>query len=203
VGSLIQLTRASRPDASTGPLEARSDEELMGLSRLNVRAAFRLLVVRHAEKVASFCGRIAGDRSAGPEIAQAVWLSLWDARGRWEARSTFASFLYTIAFTRARNHARSRSRSAGVFDPAAIVDDSAGASDPSHLDRLLEVERRERVEAAIEGLPTPMREAVVLRFVEGQSYEQMETLLRVPSSTLRSRVHHALARLRAALEEAP
>jgi hypothetical protein len=91
MGKVVLLARPQRADAPAGaPLTDRSDEELMGLVRLDARGAFRLLVVRHA---------------------------VWDARARWEPRSTFASFLYTIAFARARNHARSMSRSAAVFAP--------------------------------------------------------------------------------------
>ncbi|MCL2450994.1 MAG: hypothetical protein FWD17_18780, partial [Polyangiaceae bacterium] len=94
MGDIVPLLRDPRTGASGLPLAERSDEELMALVRVDTRAAFRVLVVRHAEKLASFCARIAGDRAAAPEIAQGVWLALWDARKRWEPRSTFASFLY-------------------------------------------------------------------------------------------------------------
>lgn len=177
-------------------LEDCSDEELMALVRLGTRAAFRVLVVRHAEKVAGFCARIASDRAAGPEVAQEVWLAIWDARERWEPRSTFRSYLFTVAFTRARNHARSRRRSAAVFSPEPLEAETSPGTGKLEIERLLERERRERVFQAVAELPEAMREAVILRFVDDLSYEEMETMLAANASTLRSRVHHALARLK-------
>lgn len=182
--------------ASADRLEDRSDEELMSLVRLGTRAAFRVLVARHAEKVAGFCARVTGDRAAAPEVTQEVWLTVWDARERWEPRSTFRSYLYTVAFTRARNHARSRRRGAAVFSPEPLEVESAPGTAKLEIDRLLERERRERVLQAVGELPEAMREAVLLRFVDDLSYEEMETILAANASTLRSRVHHALARLK-------
>jgi len=177
-------------------LEERSDEDLMALVRLGARAAFRVLVVRHAERVAGFCARITGDRSGAREVAQEVWLAVWDARERWEPRSKFTSYLYTIAFTRSRNHTRSRRRMAAVFAPEPLEPDAALATNELQIDRLLERERRERLFEALGELPTLMREAVILRFVDELSYEEMEAVLSANASTLRSRVHHALARLK-------
>jgi RNA polymerase sigma-70 factor (ECF subfamily) len=202
MGNLIRLTRSPPPSPSPS-LDGRTDEELMALVRLNARAAFRVLVVRHAEKVASFCARISGDRSAAREIAQSVWLALWDARGRWEPRSRFTSFLYAIAFSRARNHARARRRSERVFAVAPLQEEIASGGLSSGLDQLLALERRERLRAAVDALPAPLREAVVLRFVEELSYEEMAETQNTRASTLRSRVFHALSRLRSVLEEVP
>jgi RNA polymerase sigma-70 factor (ECF subfamily) len=203
MGEVLRLPREVRGGSADEGLDGRSDEELMALIRIDSRAAFRVLVTRHAEKVASFCARIAGDRAPAREISQAVWLALWDARLRWQPRASFVSYLYTIAFSRARNHARSRRRKFAVFAPVPIDHDTVLDGRPNEVDRLLEIERRERILAALDALPGPMREAVVLRFVDELSYEEMVKIEGTNASTLRSRVHHALARLRAALEEVP
>jgi RNA polymerase sigma-70 factor (ECF subfamily) len=203
MGEVLRLAREARVSPVDEGLDGRSDEELMALVRIDSRAAFRVLVVRHAERVASFCARIAGDRTAAREISQAVWLALWDARVRWRPRASFASYLFSIAFSRARNHARSRRRNYAVFARVPIDHDAAADGRPNEIDRLLEIERRERTLVALGALPGPMREAVVLRFIDELSYEEMEQIEGTNASTLRSRVHHALARLRAALEEVP
>ncbi len=193
MGQLVPLREPSKAPAER--LEDHSDEELMALVRLGARAAFRVLVVRHAERVAGFCARVSGDRAAAPEVAQEVWLAIWNGRDRWEPRSTFRSYLYTVAFARARNHARSRRRMAAVFSPEPLEADAALGGGKPAIDRLLERERRERVFQAVSELPEAMREAVILRFAFDLSYEAMETTLAASASTLRSRVHHALARL--------
>jgi RNA polymerase sigma-70 factor, ECF subfamily len=201
MGKVLQLpgdNQAARGSA----LDGHTDEELMALVRADSRAAFRVLVTRHAETVASFCGRVARDRSAAREVSQAVWLTLWDARGRWEPRASFRTYLFAIAFSRARNHARGRYRAGSVFAPAplpVVLPDDA----PSDVDRLIAREQKERMWAALESLPAAMREAIVLRFAHELPYEEMEKIQGTRASTLRSRVHHALLRLRAALEETP
>jgi RNA polymerase sigma-70 factor (ECF subfamily) len=198
MGRILPLRgpRETTVELAAERLEERSDEELMALVRLGARAAFRVLVVRHAEKVAGFCARVTGDRAGAHEVAQEVWLAVWDARERWEPRSKFASYLYTIAFTRSRNHARSRRRMAAVFAPEPLESDAALRTDEHEIDRLLERERQERVFQALGELPPAMREAVILRFVDELSYEEMERVLSANASTLRSRVHHALLRLK-------
>jgi len=199
MGQLVSLREPRKAER----LEDRADEDLMALVRLGTRAAFRVLVVRHAEKLAGFCARVTGDRAAAPEVAQEVWLAIWDARERWEPRSTFRSYLYTVAFTRARNHVRSRRRMAAVFSPEPVEPDTAAGAETLEIDRLIERERRERVFQAVLELPEAMREAVILRFVDDLSYEEMETVLAANASTLRSRVHHALARLKERLGKEP
>ncbi|MDF2694748.1 MAG: polymerase sigma-54 factor RpoN [Labilithrix sp.] len=198
MGRIVPLRPRREPAAAVAGerLEERTDEELMALVRLGTRAAFRVLVVRHAEKVAGFCARITGDRAGAYEVAQEVWLAVWDARERWEPRSKFASWLYTIAFTRSRNHARSRRRMAAVFAAEPLEPDAAARADELEIDRLLERERQERLFQALGDLPPAMREAVILRFVDELSYEEMERVLSSNASTLRSRVHHALQRLK-------
>jgi RNA polymerase sigma-70 factor (ECF subfamily) len=193
MGRIVPL---QKPRKAVERLEDRTDEELMALVRLGTRSAFRVLVVRHAEQVAGFCARISGDRARAPEIAQEVWLAVWDGRDRWEPRSTFRAYLYTIAFTRARNHVRSRRRQAAVFAPEPLEVESVPGAGTTEIDRLLEHERRERVFQAVSELPEAMRSAVILRFVDELSYEEMESILSTNASTLRSRVHHALARLK-------
>jgi RNA polymerase sigma-70 factor (ECF subfamily) len=168
----------------------------MALVRLDGAAAFRVLVVRHALRLATFCGRMLGDRASAPEVAQDVWLALWDARRRWEPTGRFSAFLYTIAFSRCRNAARARRRRGAVFSPEPLPLDAQDPARRDEVDRLLEAERRERLWEALGTLPTAMREAVLLRFVEDLSYDEIERVVDANASTVRSRVHHALRRLR-------
>jgi RNA polymerase sigma-70 factor (ECF subfamily) len=69
------------------------------------------------------------------------------------------------------------------------------------LDRLIELERDRRVREAIFGLPVKLREAVLLRFDQGLGYAEIARILQRPEVTVRSRVFHALRRLRGVLGE--
>jgi RNA polymerase sigma-70 factor, ECF subfamily len=208
MGEILRFPRGGPAAPSAPPeregdseLAQRTDEELMALVRGGVRPAFRTLVLRHSEKMASFCARVTGDRASAREVAQEVWLALWDGRLRWEPRSRFSSYLYSIAFTRSRNHVRARRRSSAFFAPEPLQPEITEGATKPEVDRLLEAERRERVWAALGALPEAMREALLLRVVEELSYDEMESILRTNVSTLRSRVHHGLERLKRRLTE--
>jgi RNA polymerase sigma-70 factor, ECF subfamily len=136
MGKLLQLSRRvdTRVEAPRESLENRTDEELAALVRVDSRAAFRVLVVRYAERVVAFCAKISGDRAASREVAQSVWLAVWDARIRWEPHAAFASYLFTIAYSRAQNHARSLRRGARVFAPEAAHHEHHLSEDPQAID---------------------------------------------------------------------
>jgi RNA polymerase sigma-70 factor (ECF subfamily) len=206
MGRIVELRPSApggAPAADAAPLEERSDEELMALVRIGIRPAFHALVVRHSDKLAGFCARLTGDRAGASEIAQEVWLAVWDARARWEPQTTFASYLYTIAFRRSQNHARARRRKDRLFVLEPVAVESAKSTAPTEIDRLLEHERRERAFAALGELPPALREALVLRYGSELSYEEMERVTETKAPTLRVRVHHALAHLRERLSKEP
>jgi RNA polymerase sigma-70 factor, ECF subfamily len=183
------------------PYDGRSDDELMVLARGGEREALAVLAGRYTAQVTNFCAKLTRDPRASEELAQDTWLQVWAGRYAYEPRGKFAVFLYTIARNRCRNHVRAQRRR-GAWPPLGASPDVSelASGGPDHLDALLARERGRRVHEALFGLPEKLREAIVLRFVEGLSYEDMASVLGGSESTLRSRVHHALKSLRSELE---
>ena len=200
MGEVLPLSRERRecPDAT---LAARTDDELMALVRLESQSALRFLVERHSERVSSFCARLTGDRHTAVEVTQEVWVALWESRKRWVAQDRFAAFLYTIAYSRATNRARGDRRRERQFVSEPLAAQLTAAEAPSEIERLLARERSERLWQALGVLPSRMREAVVLRFIEELSYEEIGRTVGARESTLRARVHHALSNLRSSFKE--
>lgn len=200
--NVFHLEAARARAEKTPPHDARSDDELMALARGGERGALAALAGRYMAQVTSFCAKLTRDPRASEELAQDTWLQVWAGRYAYEPRGKFAVFLYTIARNRCRNHVRARRRRGAWPPPLGAPPDvgelASGA--PDHLDALLARERGRRVHEALFGLPEKLREAVVLRFAEGLSYEDMASVLGGSESTLRSRVHHALKSLRSELE---
>jgi RNA polymerase sigma-70 factor, ECF subfamily len=186
------------PDAS---LRGRSDEELMILVRAGLAPALRVLAERHMGKLAGFCGKFLGDAPVGQEMAQQAWLQVWAHRAGYQAQDRFSVFLYTIARNLCRNEFRRRARLGSWLDGTATDTHlaSVAADDPSHLDALLLRERRRELLRALAKIPEPQREAMLLRFDEELSYEDMAAVLGASESTLRSRVYHGLRALREAM----
>jgi RNA polymerase sigma-70 factor (ECF subfamily) len=176
-------------------LTERTDDELMVLSRAGVKAAFAVLVERHAARVFGLCSRFVNDAERGRELSQDCWVEVWRARDNYRGDGQFAVWLVTIA----RNHCRNELRRRKVREREPLhepVTPSAG-----QLDSLLVEERRKRVRDALSELSSPLREALLMRYAEGLRYDEMTHVLSAGESTLRSRVHHGLKALKQMLEE--
>jgi RNA polymerase sigma-70 factor (ECF subfamily) len=172
----------------------------MVLARAGAREAFAALVARHMGRLSGFCARMTGDPGRAEELAQETWLQVWSARGSYRAEGKFTVFLYTAARNRCRNLACDSKRRVRWVVPDGGPGLAAAAESPEQLDEILAQERRRTVNEALAALPEKLREALVLRFSQGLEYEDMALLLGTAESTLRSRVHHGLKRLRASLE---
>jgi RNA polymerase sigma-70 factor (ECF subfamily) len=197
--SLVVAPPEPRPEGA--PLDERSDEELMVLVRAGASAALRVLAERHMAGLGRFCGKLLLDTQVGLEIAQQTWLQVWAHRARYASQSRFSVFLFTIARNLCRNELRRRARLRAWVDPAAGDERLAGVAseDPSHLDALLLRERARDLLGALAVVPEAQREALLLRFDEELTYEEMAAVLGEHESTLRSRVYHGLRALRAAM----
>ncbi len=176
--------------ASAEELPRRSDDELMRMAALGVSAAFDEIVRRHQGPVRAFCARMLGDQVAGDDAAQDLFVEIWRSRGRYDGRARFRSFLFTAARNQCISALRRRRREASP-PPEVEVD-----PDTTQLDHLLALERRRRLEALVAQLPVKLRESIWLRFSAELPYDEIAQVLRRPEQTVRSRVFHALKRLR-------
>ena len=177
-------------------LPDRDDDEIMRLVRAGNRPAFRVLVERHMSKLMGFCIKMTGDRRAGEDLAQESWLEVWAHRDSYHPRGKFSPFLYTIARNRCRNHLRSLRRRGRYQADFFLAEKQAVADQPSHLDSLLREERKKRLFDGIGMLSPKLREALLLRFSQELDYDEIAQIVGRSSSTVRSRVFHALRKLR-------
>lgn len=195
-----------RPSAEEA-LEARDDDALMALAAADHRRAFELLGARHLGALAGFCAKFLGSRSAGEEVAQDVLVEAWTRRRRYRPEGRFRVFLLSMARSRCLNRLRDdRRRLARAAPIGDEPEESATATaDGAQLEAILERERGRRVREAMLELPPKLREAVLLRFDGALDYAEIARIVGRPEVTVRSRVFHALKRLRRALaaEEEP
>ena len=164
-----------------------TDEQLIADARAGSRHAFEVLFERYRQPVWEFFRRRTADRGRAEELAQDTLIALIEGASRYEARSTFRTYLFGIAYNvlhADRRRAAPRRTEALDFEPA-----SAG-SDP---DAGLWVQR------AIRQLDDDHREILTLREFEELSYQEIADLLRVPLNTVRSKLFRARMALRAAL----
>jgi RNA polymerase sigma-70 factor (ECF subfamily) len=161
-------------------------------------------IVRHySAMIFSLAARVVGPAEA-EDVVQETFLRAYRGLEKFRGESSLKTWLYAIALNRARARYGALSRLRGLFsrashdrkDPFAAMDEVSdpGATPEQHA---VMREQRRRLRAAMAVLPEEFRAAVVLRDLEGLSYEEVAAVLGVPVGTVRSR----LARGRALLKE--
>lgn len=179
------------------------------------REAFGVLVDRHGSRIHGAILRMVGDSEVANDLAQETLLRAYQALGQFRRGSAFYTWLYAIARNQVLSEFRRRRSAKGqAMLPlqTGTRDDADGgarsaAAEPASTGPGPDEEaaRRDdavRVRAALEALEEEFREAVVLRDLEGLSYEEIAEATGTPVGTVRSRIHRGRAALRERLLEA-
>jgi RNA polymerase sigma-70 factor (ECF subfamily) len=157
--------------------------------------AYAHLVDRHYDRCARIALRIVGNREDAEEALQDAFLRAFRALGEYEERERFAAWLTRIVVNQCRSTlARTRRREA-VFLDVDPVHLSFAAVEPETADAWPDLER------VLALLPDAQREALVLRYADDLTYEEMSRITGAGESALKMRVQRAFARLRALLSE--
>lgn len=180
------------------PLE---EAELVEQAKRGESSAYETLVHRHQEIAFRTAFLVTGSAADAEEVAQDAFVKAYRALGRFRAGAPFRPWLLQIVVNEARNRRRSTGRREHLALRVADEPSSGGAA-PSPEAELLERERRGRLVQALADLREDERDVVVCRHLLGLSEEETAAALDLPVGTVKSRLSRALARLRAALEEA-
>jgi RNA polymerase sigma-70 factor (ECF subfamily) len=152
--------------------------------------------VRHLQgRIFALSYSYAGDREDARDLAQEIFVRLYEARGQWPSGDEFLPWLFRVARNRSVDFLRRRS----VRRPAATADETeiAELADPAPgaEARVIESDRRGILHAALRGLSAINREIVVLRDVHGLPIQQVAAILGVPLGTVKSRASRARVEL--------
>ena len=159
--------------------------------------AYSRLVDRHYDRCARVAQRIVGNREDAEEALQDAFVRAYRALGEYEDRERFAAWLTRIVVNQCRTVlARARRREALFVDVAPDALDAVFGEAPDDG-------RWPELELALLQLPPDQREAVVLRYADDLTYEEMARITGAGESALKMRVQRAFARLRALLREVP
>jgi RNA polymerase sigma-70 factor (ECF subfamily) len=177
-----------RVQANSGMLLEQSEHELVESCRRGDRDAFRALFERHKDKVYSIALRYSGDETAAMDIAQDTFLKLFSSISSFRAQSSFETWLYRMVVNRCLDCRRREWRWRPLLEEFAAV---LRTPETSAVEELLRSERDRQVQDAVAALAPDLRIAVVLRYTEGLSYEQISEVLGCPAGTVASRLNRA------------
>lgn len=187
---LVAVHPSAAPPPDEGP-PALSDDALMGLAQTDPRA-FEVLVRRHEPAMRRLATLLLNDPERARELTQDALVLAWERRANYEPRGQLRAWLGGIV----RNLARRESRRRALWRVFVREHPSWGASEPLDPSAGLSERDRDRLLAAgLSRLSDAHREALAFRFAEDLDYDTMAELLQTSASTLRSRVHYALAQL--------
>ena len=171
---------------------------LLERSRRGDEAAFSQLFAAYQRKIFRYAAYMCG-RDAGDDIVQETFLAVLRQTGRRDGPTgSVLGYLFGIA-----RHLVWK-RHAGSADPAEDVTDvidRIAAPEPTALDRMTHTETLDAVRAAVQSLPAPYREAIVLCELEEVDYASAAQAMQVPIGTVRSRLHRARTLLATKLSE--
>jgi RNA polymerase sigma-70 factor, ECF subfamily len=134
------------------------DEDLMTAVGRGDEDAFGQIVQRYEGPVWRVAARYSGDAAEAKDIAQCVFMKLFESARRYEKTAKFRTYLFRIVNTTCIDHVRKK-RPAAVGDPPEVLDGS-----PSPSDAMVIRERNRTLRTAINGLPLRQRSAIVLRY---------------------------------------
>lgn len=172
--------------------------------------AFRMLMERHQRGVFAVAQAMVRDAEEARDIVQEAFVRVFQGLGGFKGDASFKTWLQRIVRNLCIDRLRarkSREQALGEVETVAEGEDAVEAglvasrwgSQPQ--DRLLDRELGEAIHAAVARLPEKHREILVLREVEGMSYEELAETLGIPKGTVMSRLFHARSKLQKDLAE--
>ena len=199
-----KVTVYSRGSAGALPLEVgarmsadASDLSLVRRVQRGDKGAFDALVLKYQHKLVKLVMRYVRNPAEAEDIAQEAFIKAYRALPQFRGDSAFYTWLYRIAINTAKNAVVSRDRSPVEYDLDRNNNDESydmqgrmkDSETPEGL--VLTDEIRSTVNAAIDALPEDLRTAIVLRELEGLSYEEIAAAMDCPVGTVRSRIFRA------------
>jgi RNA polymerase sigma-70 factor (ECF subfamily) len=175
------------------------DRELVEQTRAGRHEAFEILVRRHQAVAYRVALRIVGPDDAD-DVTQDAFLRAFHRIGRFRSEGTFRAWLLQIVRNTALNAVEAR-RTEPHESIAQLVEDRPPAGERTPVDQLEGRERRERLEAKVRLLPPAHRAVLVLRDVEGLSYQEVATVTEAPLGSVKGRLHRARSELIRILRE--
>lgn len=183
------------------------DDELMQRFQKGDESAFNLLVRRHQKPLINFIARYTGDKDNAEDLAQETFIRMFRAANRYKpGRAQFKTWMYFIAKNLCKNEIRNRGRRERYHVDNVVSNDNAIDGNAEEIDLIVSApadaafqpevalerkELRNTIQKAISELPDQYRLPLVLRDIQGLSYDEIGNILELRSGTTKSRINRA------------
>lgn len=172
------------------------DASLIAATLAGDTAAFGQLVGEYQDRLYNSLLRVLGSAEDAADIVQDAFVQAYTKLDTFRGTSAFYTWLYRIAFNLAMSHARKGRKATSLDGLKAIAGDEPMDGQPTAETGVLMQERAALVHVALAELNLEHRQIIVLREIDGLSYDEIAEILSVPVGTVRSRLFRARLELR-------
>lgn len=199
LSSVKHFEFAAAASAPALVVQPATDHALLEGTLAGDEDAFAELVGRYRNQITSYIYRIVNDYDTAVDLAQETFIRVYRAAGRYQTTHAFSTYIYRIATNVAISELRKRKRRRLVSltglltspDGEELMDFQPVDEKPLQDIALIDAEKRAVIKRAISTLPDRYRAPLVLRDVEGKSYDEIAAILQTSEGTVKSRINRA------------
>jgi|TARA_B100000959_G_scaffold44348_2_gene44788 RNA polymerase sigma-70 factor (ECF subfamily) len=173
-----------------------TDKEIIERVKNGDKKAYDLLVLKYQQRVINLISRFVKNHADALDVSQETFIKAYKALPNFRGESAFYTWLYRIAVNTAKNHltVQSRKITKSDYDVTEIeqIEGNMTLTEQTTPENLLiKDELQDIVLNTIENLPEDLKSAIMLREIEGLSYEEIAAVMECPVGTVRSRIFRA------------
>jgi len=199
LSSVEQFDFAAAAAAPALVVQPATDHALLEGTLAGDEDAFAELVARYRNQITSYIYRMVSDYDTAVDLAQETFIRVYRAASRYQTTHAFSTYIYRIATNLAISELRKRKRRRLVSltgllhspDGEELMDFQPPDDQPLQDIALIDAEKRMVIKRAISTLPERYRAPLVLRDVEGKSYDEIAAILQTSEGTVKSRINRA------------
>ena len=201
--ALDKSNHGAKGESTPAPRQSLSDHELIDAAKGGDESAFAEVIARYKNPITNFLYRFLNNHEEAVDLAQETFVRVYFALERYHTNYAFSTYIYRIAANLAISELRRRKRRSvlsltGLFQSEEGSDTEFQPPDKRPLADadVIDAERDRVIAKAIASLPPKYRLPVVLRDVEGRSYDEVAAILDLGLGTTKSRISRARGMLR-------
>jgi RNA polymerase sigma-70 factor (ECF subfamily) len=168
-------------------VEGKSDEEVVELVRSSDRNMYRIIVERYEQKLFRYVDRMISDSDASADIVQQAFIKAFVNLRSFDVTRKFNSWIYRIAHNETMNYLKKRKKEVQLSD-TSLIDKIFHRGNNETEDTIEQGELMGLLNEVVGELPIEYRSPLTLFYLDEKSYEEISEILRIPTSTVGTRI---------------